>query len=75
MMKMTNIRKRRNLRYNTAISALVAFVVIASATVTGYSVTKAVEINMALTDDLIATVYLLSLTLFYLLVSFLRKRR
>lgn len=62
--------RTRQLRLNVALTALVAFVIIIVATLLGLSLPR----QVALTDDAIASVYLTTLALLYLVVSLLITR-
>lgn len=66
--------KRRRLRYNAAIAVFTLIVVIATAVIIGSTITQVTKNNMMFTDDMIAGIYLLTLTLLYPLVSYVQPR-
>ena len=71
---MMKTRKLRKMKLNAALAALTLFVVVASSTVTGLTVAKATKINMTLTDDVVVSIYLLTMLGLSQLVSWLLPR-
>lgn len=70
-----NKTKWNRLRYVGALATLVVIVLVAGCTVVGYGVSQAVKVDMTLTDDVIAGMYLLVAALFYLLISYMMPGR
>lgn len=63
-------RSGRKLRRNLAIVLIGLVTLIAGSTALGQYIAQSVKVNMAFTDDIIASVYVLALSSVYLLVSY-----
>lgn len=72
MMKKT---KRSRIKFNATLAALVSLVVIAGAVAVASLVSQAVRVNLALTDDLVATIYVLCLVTLYQFIAWVTPRR
>jgi ABC-type antimicrobial peptide transport system permease subunit len=64
----------RRYRYTLGLAALVTFIVVVVGTILGTWIDRAVKTDAAVTDDVIAVIYIGTLTLFYVLVSWLPRR-